>query len=262
MNYRSEIKLIAFDLDGTIYNGNQIIEGASDAITFFRNSGKHIRFFTNNSASSRRQIYSKLLNLNIELIENEVYCCTYAAAIYLKHERMFNLHVVGSETLKSELTREGFNINTQSSGIDAMLVGIDPDFNYNKLNAAFEIIQNNKDCKIIVSNTDNSFPSENGLRKPGCGAIVASLLSTFERNYDFMLGKPSTYILDIISKETAIDPEGILVVGDSYHSDIQMAKSGGAKSVFICGKTDRKFTDTIAIEKIKDIKEIFTKYFT
>jgi HAD superfamily hydrolase (TIGR01450 family) len=258
---KQDIQLIAFDLDGTIYNGKQIIEGALNAISFFRKIEKKICFFTNNSGQSRKQIFNKLIEFKIDLIESEVYCCSYAALLYFRSEQFSNLHVIGSENLKNDLINSGFKVNNQVNNIDAILIGMDLDFNYLKLSIAYEIVQNNKNCKIIICNADNNFPVEGGIRKPGCGPIVAAFLNACDRNYDFMLGKPNTYILDTISKELEIKAENILVVGDSYHSDIHMAQVYGAKSVLINEYKDEVIQNTIVIDQISDLKMAYLKNF-
>src|SRR5665647_496375 len=101
---RSNIKVIAFDLDGTIYHGNQIIDGAHETIDFFRNIGKEICFFTNNSSQSRTQIFNKLYKFSINLLESDVYCCSYAFKVYLRTENFKNVFIVGSDVLKEEVT--------------------------------------------------------------------------------------------------------------------------------------------------------------
>jgi HAD superfamily hydrolase (TIGR01450 family) len=259
----SKIKIIAFDLDGTIYNGNQIIAGANETIDFLRYSGKEICFFTNNSSQSRTQIFNKLRNFSINLLETDVYCCTYATKIYLKTENFKNVFIVGSEVLKEEVSLLGINVVSEKteSKIDAMLIAFDVDFNYSKLATVYEVLQLNNHCKIIVSNIDSSFPVENGLRKPGCGAIASSIFAASGRNYDFMVGKPNSYILDLIAKEKQTLLEEILVIGDSYESDIKMAKSTNAHSILIDTLGINDTGDTITVNCINDIQKIFCKYY-
>ena len=260
---RSKIKVIAFDLDGTIYNGNQIIEGANETIDFFRYSGKEICFFTNNSSQSRTQIFNKLRKFSINLLETDVYCCSYATKIYLKTENFKNVFIVGSEVLKKEVSCLGINVFSEKtdSKIDAMLIGLDVDFDYSKLEIAYEVLQLNNHCKIIVSNIDSSFPVENGLRKPGCGAIASSIFAASGREYDFMVGKPNSYILNLIAKEKQILPEEILVIGDSYESDIHMAKSTNAHSILIDAFGSNDSAGTITVNCINDAQKIFSKYY-
>lgn len=263
INERCNIKVIAFDLDGTIYNGNQIIDGAFETIDFFRSIGKEIVFFTNNSSQSRSQIFNKLSKFSINLQEKNVYCCSYAFKVYLKTENYKNVFIVGSDTLKEELSGLGINIvnDRTYNEVDAMLIGMDLDFNYSRLASAYEVLQRNQRCKIIVSNVDPSFPVEKGLRKPGCGAIVSSILTAANRDYDFMVGKPDSFILTIIGKEKNVPYEKILVIGDSYDSDILMAKNANAHSILIDAFRTVNTEKTITVESIKEVQEIFKRYF-
>lgn len=52
----SDIDAVLFDLDGTIYEGSRIIDGANEAIVYFRDNGKKVFFTTNNSTKTRQQI--------------------------------------------------------------------------------------------------------------------------------------------------------------------------------------------------------------
>lgn len=257
------IKVIAFDLDGTIYNGNQLINGALETIDFFRKTGKEICFFTNNSSLSRIQLYNKLRNFSINLTESDVYCCSYAAKIYLSEEKYKNLFVVGSDILKAELSASGINVINElyNNKVDAVLIGMDPDFSYFKLSQAYVVLQRNDGCKIIVCNMDCNFPVGDGLRKPGCGAIASSILTASKREFDFMIGKPNSYILNLIIKDKIVKPEEILVIGDSFESDIIMANNMNSHSVLIDNSGDINPLCKISVGSIVETEMIFKKYF-
>ena len=55
--------IIATDLDGTIYKGQTLIEGAKNGILEIINAGIEIYFTTNNSSQSPSEIKDKLDNL-------------------------------------------------------------------------------------------------------------------------------------------------------------------------------------------------------
>ena len=263
MILKNTISLVAFDLDGTIYNGNQIISGAMETIAFFKKLGKDVCFFTNNSNYTRTQIHTKLRNFSIELSNQDVYCCSYAIQIFLKEKGIKNIHIIGSKTLIEEISHSNVNIknDVDIEDIDVLLIGMDLEFNYSKLAKAYEVLQKNKNCKIVVCNMDYSFPVENGLRKPGCGAIVSSILSVSEREIYFMIGKPNTYILDIIGKEKNTSLDNILVIGDSLESDIQMAQNANAQSILIDNSENNYLNNIITVDSINQIPKIFNKYF-
>lgn len=55
-----------FDLDGTVYLDNQLIDGAVEAIELLRKRGDKIVFLTNKSISTRYDYLNKLRNFGIE----------------------------------------------------------------------------------------------------------------------------------------------------------------------------------------------------
>jgi 4-nitrophenyl phosphatase len=260
---KRDIKVIAFDLDGTIYNGDQLINGARETVDFFRNLKKEVCFFTNNSSQPRTNIFNKLSNFPISLLETDVYCCSYAAKVYLKEENFESLFVIGSDSLINELSNSGMNIINvvQDIKVDALLIGMDLNFNYTKLAQAYEVLQKNKNCMIVVCNMDSSFPAENGLRKPGCGAIASSILTASGRNFDFMIGKPDPYMLNLIAKDKCVQNHEVLIIGDSYESDIMMANNTNANSILIDASGSNNTRNTITVNSISEVRKIFNKYY-
>jgi 4-nitrophenyl phosphatase len=260
---KREIKVIAFDLDGTIYHGSQLINGALETIDFFGHLEKEICFFTNNSSQPRTNIFNKLSNFSISLLESDVYCCSYAAKVYLKEENFESLFVIGADSLIDELSCSGMSITNGVPDIktDALLIGMDLNFNYTKLAQAYEVLQKNENCKIIVCNMDSSFPVENGVRKPGCGAIASSILTASGRDFDFMIGKPDPYILNLIAKDKCVQNREILIIGDSYESDIMMAINSNANSILIDDFGSNNTRNTISVNSIAEVRKIFSKYY-
>ena len=54
------IKAVLLDLDGTVYNGSILIDGAKEAVDSIRDRGIRLFFFTNKSGRSRKAIADKL----------------------------------------------------------------------------------------------------------------------------------------------------------------------------------------------------------
>lgn len=217
----------------------------------------------NNSANTRSQVTKKLQSYSIKVIESDMYCCAYATQIYLKEASFDNVYLIGTEAIRADLLSQGINVLEEANNqkIDALVICMDIDFNYTKLVNVYYIMQKNVHCNIIVCNRDNSFPVENDLRKPGCGAIVSSILTVSEKNIDFMIGKPHTYMLDLISKERNISPDNILVIGDSYESDIKMANKANAHSILIVTDGVSKIHETIRVSKLGEIQHVFSNFY-
>jgi len=238
---------VIFDLDGTIYCGNELVNGVKEVIRELKNLNYEVIFFTNNSSKNRDEIFLKLQKLGISTSLNRVYNSSYASAMYLNENNIRNVFVIGTSSFKQEL--EKFNINLVNPFIaEAVVVGLDFNFNYDDIANGLLALQ--KGAKLIVSNVDRNFPVENDVLKPGCNAIVASLIGSCSKNISpIIIGKPNIYMLEIICKDWNLTKENVWVVGDSEDSDIAMAKNFGCKYVLV-GKNGNRIE--IIIERIKN----------
>lgn len=222
------VKGVVFDLDGTLYLGDKAVYGAVETVSALTGRGCQVFYLTNNSGKTRWQIVQKLNKMGFGASADSTYCGSYAISMYLVGNRITPVYVIGTDGLKSELI--SYNIRVEDSvAVSAVVVGIDPSFSYEKITMALEAIGNG--AKLIVANTDASYPVENNRRLPGCGAMVAAIVAVTGHAPDFHVGKPNTYLLELLCREHGFSPEEICVVGDVPESDIQMAVNFGCQSM-------------------------------
>lgn len=231
---KSIIKCVVFDLDGTIYFGRELAERANEVISYAREKYGSIAFATNNSALKREKIFERLTSMGIKDIEvNDVMNSTYIIPSYLKSNGIDRVWSIGTNDLKEELYEQG--INPSSSEPQAIVIGYNPNFNLLDIEEALKVYSD--DCKIIVANLERSYPKSHNIMTPGCGAIVASFCHTVNREVDVILGKPEPDMLLTVANEKKVLPENILMIGDSFISDIVMANRIGAQSIWINSNT-------------------------
>jgi len=223
------IKAVAFDLDGTVYYGNQLIAGAIETIEHIKARGMDVFYFTNNSGKSRAEIYSKLVNMGVALDFDHIYTSSYATALYCREANLQNVFCIGSPGLITELKCQGIDIAEDDP--QAVVVGLDPEFTYNKLAQALWHLQNG--CLLVACNQDKNYPIENGRLMPGCGSIVAAILGSYDKQVDFTVGKPNTYMMELLAGDHGLTNQDILVVGDSLATDIEMAKRFGCQWILV-----------------------------
>jgi len=234
----SNIKALGIDLDGVVYSGNLLIPHAKESIDTFRALGKSIYFITNNSGKSRLEIANKLNNLGVRASEEEVYSSGYATAIFLKElDREAEAFIIGSDELKNEFVKVGLNISNKPVGM-YLVVGFDSYFNYEKISQGFNMV--NRGATFIACNRDKSFPVEEGKLMPACNAMVAAIESTTGKKPDYVIGKPETFMLELIAKINNYLPKEILIIGDSPETDITMANRFGSPSILIAEKVLKK----------------------
>ena len=74
MNYMEQvknIKLFLFDMDGTLYLGNNLFPFTKELLSKIKANGKKYAFLTNNSSKSVKDYVEKLARLGIKATEDD-----------------------------------------------------------------------------------------------------------------------------------------------------------------------------------------------
>ena len=66
------IKLVLIDLDGTMYVGSQVIDGAADAVRRLRDLGIAVRFTTNTDSVTPATLVRRLGGMGVDAVLDEV----------------------------------------------------------------------------------------------------------------------------------------------------------------------------------------------
>jgi HAD superfamily hydrolase (TIGR01450 family) len=222
------IKAIAFDLDGTLYFGNEAVEGAVETLGKLEALGYSVIFFTNNSAKTAGQIEIKLRSLGFNATEKNTYTASYACARYLAQQSIDAVYLIGSSDFEQDLAVRGISI-VEPELAQAVVVGLDFRLSYDRVAGALHAIRSG--AQLVVANLDASYPVENGKRLPGCGAMVGAVVGATVHKPDFIAGKPNTYMLELLCSDIGIGHTEICIVGDSIESDIEMANRFHCKSI-------------------------------
>src|SRR5215218_7699207 len=77
---RMRVRGLLVDLDGTLYVGDEPVEGAREAVGRLRASGIAVRYVTNTTRKPRRRVCEHLRALGFEAEETEVFTPARAAA--------------------------------------------------------------------------------------------------------------------------------------------------------------------------------------
>jgi 4-nitrophenyl phosphatase len=236
-------EIFLIDLDGVVWRGREVIKDNVQAIRYLIGRGKKVAFLTNNSTRSR-SVYAELLRgIGIDVNEGSVVTSGYAAALWTARNRPRALiYILGEEGLAEEAAKLGLRLATRtealSGKVEAVIVGLDRNLTYSKLNAAFKAVQDG--ALFVAANRDPTFPLERGSKAPGAGSIVAALEAALGREPDFVAGKPNPWMVDI-ALGGRYDRSEVLVIGDRLETDILMANKANVDSVLVLtGVTTRE----------------------
>lgn len=255
------IRGFIFDLDGTVYLGDQLINGAVETIKYLRNNGDKVIFLTNKPISTRNDYLIKLNKLGIDANINEIINSNFITAKYLKERLTIDdaVFVIGEEPLLEEMRNENIRMTNDPNQANFVVLSWDRKFTYEKLNIAYQAWFKNK-ATILATNPDRTCPVYGG-QVPDCGAMIGALEGATGQPIDYVIGKPSDFIAQfVVNKVLKLKPEQCYMVGDRLETDIRMGSENGLNTILVLTGITKAFMveesdyqPTYIMESIKDI---------
>ena len=233
------MKIIATDLDGTIYLQSKIIPGVKDSIHEAKKNNFRIIFITNNSSETPYQIKNKLENI----LSNEIHLDDIVSPLVILKDYLKNfdkkIYVHGSYNLQKyvkTITTELFPIDKS----EIILIGRTDSFSRHDV----EIIADafNRGVDVIAMNKDLTFPINDHEFKDGNGAIVREIENLVGSSIS-SFGKPDSFYSEYLLKHF---PQIFAVIGDRVDTDILLAKDIDAKSYLVNSSIKNYLDEDIA----------------
>ena len=233
------MKIIATDLDGTIYLQSKIIPGVKDSIHEAKKNNFRIIFITNNSSETPYQIKNKLENM----LSNEIHLNDIVSPLVILKDYLKNfdkkIYVHGSYNLQKyvkTITTELFQIDKS----EIILIGRTDSFSRHDV----EIIADafNRGVDVIAMNKDLTFPINDHEFKDGNGAIVREIEKLVGSSIS-SFGKPDSFYSEYLLKQF---PQIFAVIGDRVDTDILLAKDIDAKSYLVNSSIKNYLDEDIA----------------
>lgn len=127
---------------------------------------------------------------------------------------------------RAELEFHDF-VHQYGLSIDAVVVGLDTDFNYRKLCVATELLHRSPHAILVSTNQDAyDLVGIDRRRLPGNGSIVRAIEMSSQRTA-IDVGKPSHVLADLLQLEYGLIPSRTMIVGDRLDTDIRFGLNGG-----------------------------------
>lgn len=235
-NSINEFSAYLFDLDGTIYVGNRVLDGAGAAIHTLREQGKAVMFATNTTLYTREQVRRKLAGLGIDCSTDEIITALTVAGKYFRENAPdARIYPLGGEAMSIELTGLGLNITQHAEEATHVFVGLDQSFDYRRLTASVNAVRNG--AQLVAANPDPYCPMENGVI-PDTWALISAIETASGRTTDVMVGKPSAYYASYALQQLGVRPEECLMVGDKLETDIALGHRVGMATALVLTGVD------------------------
>lgn len=223
-----------FDMDGTIYLGEELLPGAARMIAELRRRDIPVRFLSNNPTKDPEMYAEKLDRLGIPTPIDDIANTIVTTTRWLKANAPDAvLFVVGEEPLKRALTEAGFELSEDPERIDIVVASYDRTFDYRKLQIAFDAIWFHKRAILVQTNPDRFCPFPGGRGEPDCAAVTAAIEACTSVKCSASFGKPDPIMTRLALEGLDLPPEDCVMVGDRLQTDIQMAIDSNMVSALV-----------------------------
>lgn len=230
-----DIELFLLDLDGTLYLGDTVIDGAVEFVATLQRLGIRYLFVTNNSSRSAMQYGEKLRSMGFAVTDEQVLTSGQITSWYLSRQQPgARCYVVGTDSFKKELLLVGLQVldGAQAAATaDYVVAGFDTELTYEKLRIACTLLE--RGVRFVATNPDMVCPIGKGRFIPDCGSICM-MLETATRRQPTVIGKPHTIVFDFINAERPFyRAQRMAVVGDRLATDGALACNASIMSICV-----------------------------
>ena len=230
-NPMRDVRLVLFDMDGTLYLGDRLFSFSRELLSVIRQSGANYLFMTNNSSKSVSAYVQKLKRLGIDAEPRDFMTASQATAYYLrKHHPTARLYVCGTVSLKEELQANGFFVTDDLDEVDAIVIGNDTELTFRKLDDVCRLLTA-RDLPYIATNPDYVCPTEYGF-VPDCGS-VCDMIANATNKRPTVIGKPQALMPQLAMDKMGVSAQQTVVVGDRIYTDIKSGLNAGCKTVLV-----------------------------
>lgn len=213
--------VVACDLDGVVWRGEEPIPGSAAAVARLRGAGLRVVFLTNNSSGRVSDYIDKLAHCGIDAKAGDVATSAQSAAMLLGATLPAGASVLacaGAGVVEA-LTANGFTV-VDAGPADAVVVGWHREFDFDRLTRAADAVRNG--ARFVATNIDATYPVAGGF-VPGAGALVAAVATASGRAPE-IAGKPELPTVELVRRRFG---ETGVMVGDRPSTDGALANALG-----------------------------------
>ncbi len=238
-----------FDLDGTIYLGDDLLPGAKRLIEKLRELGKKVVFVSNNPTKDPRMYAEKLTRLGIPTPEEEIVNTVVSMTRWLlRNHPEATVFPISEEPLRRSLREAGIRMSDRAEEVDIVIASYDRAFDYRKLQIAFDAIWFHKRARLVTTNPDRYCPLPGGRGEPDAAAIVGAIEACTGARCEVNVGKPDRIMLETVMERIGLDAADCIMTGDRLYTEIRMALDAGMPSaVVLTGDTTAEMLEAAPV---------------
>ena len=220
---------VLIDIDGVLVTSWHQIDGAAAAVASCRAAGIALRFLTNTTSASRREIARRLTDAGIPVDPTEIISAPAATAAWLNAEHPdAACYLINSGDLGEDFA--GVRVVGSDEAADVVVLGgAGEEFSYTQMNHALGLLL---DGAALVGMHRNLY----WRTADGFNLDTGAYLTALERAADTaatVLGKPTPDFFRTGLADLAVAPDDAVMVGDDVDNDVLGAQAVGITGVLV-----------------------------
>lgn len=230
-----------FDLDGTIYLGDQLLPTVAETILRLHDRDVPVRYLSNNPTRGVSEYLDKLSRLGVPVKPGEVVNTLVSTTTWLRANRPDAVvYPIGEAPLHRALTEAGIQLSDDPARIDIVLASYDRTFEYRKLQIAFDALRFHGRAVLMSTNPDRYCPFPGGRGEPDAASIVAAIEACTGVVCERTFGKPSGLMAQMVLQTVEAEPSDAVMIGDRLATDIAMGIAAGMDTALVLTGDSRR----------------------
>lgn len=215
-----DCQAVFFDLSGVLYEGDDVIPGAVEAVRAAIDQRLTVRFVTNTATKSSGDILAKLQRLGFPVEEDQLFTAPMAARALAREKnlRPYALVHPAIQPMFDDLTGDAPNCVIVGDAREGL--------HYASLNRAFQLLM---DGATLIGIGRNQYFSSGGELMLDAGAFIQAL--EYAAGVEaIIMGKPGAAFFAQVVASTGHEAQDCLMIGDDAQGDVLGALNAGLRA--------------------------------
>lgn len=223
---------LLFDLDGVLYQGDRVIEGAIETVRWFEAREIPHLFVTNTSSKPRSALVEKLSSMGLQVAADRIFAPPIAARSYLIDHDATPVALFVRQATREDFAGLELLDDEAEEGAASVVVGdIGSAWSFATLNRAFRLLMARPQPMLVALGMSRYAQGPDGLLLD-----VAPFIKALEHAASceaVTMGKPARGFFQAAVGKLAAIPEQTVMVGDDIRGDVGGAQGAGLQGVLV-----------------------------
>ena len=223
---------VLFDMDGVLYQGDEAIPGAAEAVSWCRDEGIPHLFLTNTTSRPRDALVEKLGRLGVPASREAILTPPVAACAWLRAHAPGPVALFVPEATTREFAALECLAPDATEGARSVVLGdLGEAWDFARLNRAFRLLMADPPPALVALGLTRYWRAPDGLRLDVAPFIAALECATGREAV--VLGKPAEPFFQAALERVGCDAADALMIGDDIVGDVQGAQRCGIHGALV-----------------------------